>query len=58
MAFAHAIRDKIEAAYRSGDLFEKRRTLTQAWADYVEQQVTAAAAKRRLSNAFATSSKV
>ncbi|MBF4089045.1 site-specific integrase, partial [Burkholderia pseudomallei] len=39
MALAHAIRDKTEAAYRRGDLFEKRRTLMQAWADYIEQEV-------------------
>ncbi|WP_186170062.1 tyrosine-type recombinase/integrase [Burkholderia gladioli] len=45
MALAHAIRDKTEAAYRRGDLFEKRRTLMQAWADYIEQQLTAATAK-------------
>ena len=27
MALAHAIGDKVEAAYRRGDLFEKRRRL-------------------------------
>ena len=32
MALAHAIGDKVEAAYRRGDLFEKRRRLMQAWA--------------------------
>ncbi|WP_186131976.1 tyrosine-type recombinase/integrase [Burkholderia gladioli] len=42
MALAHAIRDKTEAAYRRGDLFEKRRALMQAWADYIEQEVMAA----------------
>ena len=31
-ALAHAIGDKVEAAYRRGDLFEKRRRLMQAWA--------------------------
>ncbi len=30
-ALAHAIRDKVEAAYRRGDLFEKRRRLMEAW---------------------------
>jgi len=30
MALAHAIRDKTEAAYRRGDIFEKRHTLMQA----------------------------
>ncbi|WP_175811881.1 tyrosine-type recombinase/integrase [Burkholderia contaminans] len=45
MALAHAIRDKTEAAYRRGDLFEKRRALMQAWADYIEQEVTATMTK-------------
>jgi hypothetical protein len=34
MALAHAIGDKVEAAYRRGDLFEKRRVMMQDWADY------------------------
>jgi integrase len=34
MALAHSIGDKVEAAYRRGDLFEKRRKLMEAWADY------------------------
>ncbi|MFM0287924.1 tyrosine-type recombinase/integrase [Paraburkholderia megapolitana] len=38
MALAHVIRDKTESAYRRGDLFDKRRDLMQAWADYVDQQ--------------------
>jgi integrase len=33
-ALAHAISSGVEAAYRRGDLFEKRRELMQAWADY------------------------
>jgi integrase len=33
-ALAHTISDKTEAAYRRGDLFEKRRALMQAWAEY------------------------
>lgn len=32
MALAHAVGDKVEAAYRRGDLFEKRRELADAWA--------------------------
>jgi integrase len=32
MALAHAIGDKVEAAYRRGDLFEQRRRLMDAWA--------------------------
>jgi integrase len=34
MALAHAIGNGVEAAYRRGDLFEKRRQLMRAWADY------------------------
>ena len=34
VALAHAIEDKAEAAYRRGDLFEKRRKLMEAWAVY------------------------
>jgi integrase len=34
MALAHAIPDEVEAAYRRGDLFEKRRQLKSAYADY------------------------
>ncbi|UXZ53084.1 tyrosine-type recombinase/integrase [Halomonas sp. 7T] len=36
MALAHAIENKVEAAYRRGDLFEKRRAMMQDWADYVK----------------------
>ncbi|HVR89470.1 MAG TPA: tyrosine-type recombinase/integrase [Novosphingobium sp.] len=34
MALAHTIRSAAEAAYRRGDLFEKRRKLMEAWATY------------------------
>ena len=34
LALAHAIGDKVEAAYRRGDLFEKRRRLMVAWAKW------------------------
>ena len=34
MALAHAVENKVEAAYRRGDLFEKRRKLMEAWAGY------------------------
>ena len=34
MALAHAISDKVEAAYRRGDLFEKRRQLMERWATF------------------------
>jgi integrase len=34
MALAHAIESKVEAAYRRGDLFEKRRQVMEAWARF------------------------
>ena len=34
MALAHVVDDKTEAAYRRGDLLEKRRRLMDAWASY------------------------
>jgi hypothetical protein len=36
MALAHAVRDKVEAAYRRGDLFDKRRKLMESWAQFCE----------------------
>jgi hypothetical protein len=35
MALAHTVGDKVEAAYRRGDLFEKRRALMDDWARFV-----------------------
>ncbi|SCC93495.1 Integrase family protein [Thiomonas sp. X19] len=34
MALAHTISNKVEAAYRRGDLLEKRKELMKAWAEY------------------------
>lgn len=34
MALAHKVGDKVEAAYRRGDLFEKRAALMRAWARF------------------------
>src|SRR5206468_5691255 len=34
MALAHAVSSKVEAAYRRGDLFDKRRRLMEAWAEF------------------------
>ena len=34
MALAHAVGNKVEAAYRRGDLFEKRGKLMEAWASF------------------------
>jgi len=36
MALAHAVGDKVEAAYRRGDLFEKRRNLATQWGVFCE----------------------
>jgi integrase len=41
MALAHAVGDKVEAAYRRGDLFEKRRSLMAEWAMYCNTPKTA-----------------
>ena len=38
---AHAIANKVERAYRRGDLFEKRRRLMSAWADYLGKPAAA-----------------
>ncbi len=35
-ALAHALADKVEAAYRRSDLFDKRRALMEAWARYCD----------------------
>jgi integrase len=35
MALAHVVGDKVEAAYRRGDLFEKRRQMMDAWASFL-----------------------
>ena len=35
-AAKHAVSDKVEAAYRRGDLFAKRRRLMEAWAEFCE----------------------
>jgi integrase len=40
MALAHTIGNKAEAAYRRGDLFEKRRKLMDAWAAFCEPQAS------------------
>jgi hypothetical protein len=34
MALGHAVGNKVEIAYRRGDLFEKRRRLMETWAEY------------------------
>ena len=34
MALAHTIGDKVEAAYRRGDMFDKRRRMMEEWASF------------------------
>jgi hypothetical protein len=34
MALAHTVSDKVEAAYRRGDLLAKRRQIMEDWAQY------------------------
>jgi integrase len=36
MALAHTVENKVEAAYRRGDMFEKRRELMDEWATYID----------------------
>ena len=33
--FAHAVRNKVEAAYPRSGLFEKRRALMESWSQYL-----------------------
>lgn len=42
MALAHAISNKVEAAYRRGDLFDKRRRMMDDWAAFVARIETPA----------------
>jgi hypothetical protein len=37
-ALAHIVKDRTEAAYRRGDLFEKRRDLMTTWAAFVGER--------------------
>lgn len=39
MALAHQVSNAVEAAYRRGDLFEKRKALMADWADYCEHLI-------------------
>ena len=36
-ALAHVVRNRVEAAYARSDLFERRRTLMDDWARYLDQ---------------------
>ena len=39
LALAHAVGSAVEQAYMRSDLLERRRTLMQQWANYVQQRV-------------------
>ncbi len=54
MALAHAIGNKSEAAYRRGDLFEKRRRLMADWAIYCASGGAAEAKVTPIRRAVAT----
>ena len=36
MAMAHTVSDKVEAAYRRGDMRDKRRRMMADWASYCD----------------------
>jgi hypothetical protein len=42
MALAHTVSDKVEAAYRRGDLFQKRRQLMEAWTRFCSAPLASA----------------
>jgi integrase len=39
LALAHKVADKVEAAYRRGDMFNKRRLMMEAWAGYCARPI-------------------
>jgi integrase len=49
MSLAHTVANKVEAAYRRGDLLEKRRELMAAWADYIARNNLQVPMRRRSS---------
>ena len=36
LALAHTVSDKVEAAYRRGDMFDQRREMMAAWAQFCD----------------------
>jgi len=50
MALAHKIKDKAEAAYRRGDLLDKRRRLMIDWAKYIDAKPGTKATVTRIRN--------
>lgn len=51
MALAHAVGDATEAAYRRGDLFEKRRALMDLWAAFIDSEPAKGNVRRLRGNA-------
>jgi len=51
MALAHTVGDKVEAAYRRGDMFDKRRELGEAWARCCAAQPASVTVLRRAASA-------
>ena len=52
-ALAHALSDKVEAAYQRGDLLEKRRAMMKAWAAFCAREMVAGEVVRLSRNAIA-----
>lgn len=51
MALAHTVGDKVEAAYRRGDLYEKRRALMAAWETWCSRPAPSGATVTPISQA-------
>jgi integrase len=51
IALAHVVSDKTEAAYRRGDMMEKRRRLMDDWAKYCSQPLAVRGDVRRIREA-------
>jgi integrase len=56
LALAHVVENAVETAYRRGDLFEKRRQLAEAWAQYCEGEEPAEGKVVRLAGRRVTGS--
>ena len=52
MALAHAIGNEVEAAYRRGDLFEKRRRLMDEWSAFLQPAQRAGSRADAMSSAM------
>ena len=37
MALAHTVKDRVEAAYRRGDMLDRRRDMMDEWSEFIEQ---------------------